>query len=557
MPLGNIPYTHFIFMKFVSFLSDRWRRSEPSDYTPLSPRSMSSAPKKRLHSLRLEAVSSPSKKARTSGTIGAGESQPHPFVWKKKLEQQRKSGFTPTPETEAARIKALHEELAEAQHQRAQRDAERAERQAEAARQARLSEQQLHSSQHQQDATFEGTQHFARQAIRLRQQRPTRADFLARIVRLDLLDLPNPTPHLVQDTPLHSRVVVPGSDVIHIINSIPKDIIQSVLDAVEEELEYVPDFTTEHDNSTFNVDIRFDFWESAHVVVKDRLQRAGSEGKSLQGVHVSVSSDVNEFLAGKSTEKLREIKEEIETRLNQGSNSGEPGMFGEADFWTSALHRISVLLAEEKLSTLTDILHKERVRRTEMLSLSTQRKSPAAEDLRAKTSEEEMVRIEAAKGMEQNEEAFADEVDLKTRNAHTSDISDGGQGASRNSHNGQARLRKPLYFNRVHTGYNWSKYNRTHYDHDNPPPKTVQGYKFNIFYPDLMQVAKTPTYKITRTENPEVSIITFKAGPPYQDIAFKIVNRPWERSHKRGFRCSFERGVLQLWFHFQRYRYRR
>merc|ERR1712039_452075 len=23
-----------------------------------------------------------------------------------------------------------------------------------------------------------------------------------------------------------------------------------------------------------------------------------------------------------------------------------------------------------------------------------------------------------------------------------------------------------------------------HYDHDNPPPKIVQGYKFNIFYPD-------------------------------------------------------------------------
>jgi len=29
-------------------------------------------------------------------------------------------------------------------------------------------------------------------------------------------------------------------------------------------------------------------------------------------------------------------------------------------------------------------------------------------------------------------------------------------------------------------------YNRTHYDHDNPPPKTVQGYKFNVFYPDLI-----------------------------------------------------------------------
>eukprot|EP00798_Chlamydomonas_sp_ICE-L_P032163 gene32163-16697_t len=29
--------------------------------------------------------------------------------------------------------------------------------------------------------------------------------------------------------------------------------------------------------------------------------------------------------------------------------------------------------------------------------------------------------------------------------------------------------RKPKYFNRVHTGYEWNKYNQTHYDSDNPP----------------------------------------------------------------------------------------
>ena len=36
------------------------------------------------------------------------------------------------------------------------------------------------------------------------------------------------------------------------------------------------------------------------------------------------------------------------------------------------------------------------------------------------------------------------------------------------------RPRKPKYFNRVHTGYEWNKYNQTHYDQDNPPPKVVQ-----------------------------------------------------------------------------------
>jgi hypothetical protein len=47
-----------------------------------------------------------------------------------------------------------------------------------------------------------------------------------------------------------------------------------------------------------------------------------------------------------------------------------------------------------------------------------------------------------------------------------------------------------IYVYRVHTGYEWNKYNQTHYDHDNPPPKIVQGYKFNIFYPDLIDKSK-------------------------------------------------------------------
>lgn len=60
------------------------------------------------------------------------------------------------------------------------------------------------------------------------------------------------------------------------------------------------------------------------------------------------------------------------------------------------------------------------------------------------------------------------------------------------------RPRKPRYFNRVHTGFEWNKYNQTHYDMDNPPPKIVQGYKFNIFYPDLIDKNSTPQYFLVR-----------------------------------------------------------
>ncbi|SPC66825.1 related to cactin [Ustilago sp. UG-2017b] len=120
------------------------------------------------------------------------------------------------------------------------------------------------------------------------------------------------------------------------------------------------------------------------------------------------------------------------------------------------------------------------------------------------------------------------------------------------------RPRKPRFLNRVHTGFDWNKYNQTHYDSDNPPPKTVQGYKFNIFYPDLIDKNAAPTYKVVKERGEEQTVLLrFSAGPPYEDVAFRIVNREWEYSHKRGFRNSFDRGVLQLHFNFKRLRYRK
>jgi len=120
------------------------------------------------------------------------------------------------------------------------------------------------------------------------------------------------------------------------------------------------------------------------------------------------------------------------------------------------------------------------------------------------------------------------------------------------------RPRKPRFFNRVHTGFEWNKYNQTHYDFDNPPPKLVQGYKFNIFYPDLINQTIPPKYSLIPDKDPNFVVLRFSAGAPYEDIAFKIVNREWEYSNKHGFRCQFiNNSIFQLWFHFKRYRYRR
>lgn len=161
----------------------------------------------------------------------------------------------------------------------------------------------------------------------------------------------------------------------------------------------------------------------------------------------------------------------------------------------------------------------------------------------ALSKQDMLLRHEARKGMSNDEVEFSVETKLDPQIYLWSD---------------KYRPRKPRYFNRVHTGFEWNKYNQTHYDMENPPPKVVQGYKFNIFFPDLINKNSTPQYFLTPcADNQDFAILKFHAGPPYEDIAFKIVNREWEFSYKRGFRCQFQNNIFQLWFHFKRYRYRR
>ncbi|KAK5165862.1 uncharacterized protein LTR77_008785 [Saxophila tyrrhenica] len=164
---------------------------------------------------------------------------------------------------------------------------------------------------------------------------------------------------------------------------------------------------------------------------------------------------------------------------------------------------------------------------------------------------------EVARGLGENEEIFTTEEAVSTKNL--------------SSWSHLYRPRKPRYFNRMLKGYEWNKYNQTHYDHENPPPRVVQGYKFNIFYPDLVDKTKAPTYRIEREHGrrrgqtfapageDDTCLIRFTAGPPYEDISFRIVDREWDYSAKRerGFRSSFDKGILQLHFQFKKIFYRK
>jgi len=101
--------------------------------------------------------------------------------------------------------------------------------------------------------------------------------------------------------------------------------------------------------------------------------------------------------------------------------------------------------------------------------------APSGADL----ASEALYRAEAERDLDEEEELFNLEENIA--NPTTYNWED------------KYRPRKPRYFNRVHTGYEWNKYNQTHYEYvlpplyrfpshpvhstDNPPPKVVQGYK--------------------------------------------------------------------------------
>lgn len=496
--------------------TSRRERDFRRGYTP--PRNES-----RRHSRDRRATSpSPSPKRPRTELEPAPSSEK--FVWKKKVEQLRKRGIRYTEEHERRRREDLQRELADAQVRRERRHEERAAWEAEQNAIAREREAQQNEGWHRQEASFHGKQHFLRQGIRIRDRRAAKVDQIAQYVRLDL------------------RCDVGILNLDELLEEMDLAEVEKLLVGIEDELDYVADFSTEADNDVWNRAVRLEFWECVKTCVADHLAKLRAMGNSrvTDGVHSTVDEDVNALLSGKSISKLREMETEIQEKLK----STEDG-YGEVDFWTATLDRIRKSIAIERLREMSTVLWKERESRYD----KERKDNVVSESRRNESSTENDMMKQAANDTGSDEEDFADEVEVPQERPR--------QNTSGYAWNDKYRPRKPRYFNRVYAGYNWTKYNRTHYDHDNPPPKTVQGYKFNLFYPDLIDPTKTPIFTVKKTENPDVAIITFKAGPPYEDVAFKIVNRPWERSHRKGYKCSFDRGILHLWFHFQRYRYRR
>ncbi len=312
------------------------------------------------------------------------------------------------------------------------------------------------------------------------------------------------------------------------------------------------------------------YWDALYTVTLDEIHYLKSGGTS--GGHASLVGDIRDMFLGQSIEALLQMNEEIERKLRGdiGEEAAAMPRFDEdgvidTEYWTTVLEQLKVHMAKMELSEIHSKMLVCQLEKLEAKREELQKKSlttGGAEDDAKEEASARYVNVAASamplpQGVEpdfgnlEEELGLNDEFDL-----HIYDAAEGGRTTSY-SWQDKYRPRKPRYFNRVKTGYDWNAYNKTHYDHDAPPPKSVQGYKFNVFYPDLIDKTKTPQYLLEKADTDDFCILRFSAGPPYEDIAFKIINRQWNKSRKSGFRCTFERGVLSLYFNFASHWYRR
>ncbi|KAF4343247.1 cactin [Fusarium beomiforme] len=355
---------------------------------------------------------------------------------------------------------------------------------------------------------------------------------------------------------------------------VPGDVIAS-LDA-EQIAELDSDIASYHVLETNSTNR--EYWKALQTICADRKAKLDPHGHERRVVS-SVSEDIDKILAPKTHDQLEALEKQIKAKLQSNEDI-------DTDYWEQLLRSLRVWKARAKLNQVYEKIKEIRLKQLKdrdpakakalsqstsapkgtigsqpVTSASNENAPPAAvsssrrvgtsappgterfsqadnEDLSQATKV--LYDREVARGVDENEEIFTSEEAVTSSKPQWAD---------------KYRPRKPRYFNRVQMGYDWNKYNQTHYDHDNPPPKVVQGYKFNIFYPELIDKTKAPTFKIIREHGrrrgesfaaageEDTCLIRFIAGPPYEDIAFRIVDREWDYSAKkdRGFKSSFDK----------------
>ena len=543
-----------------------------------------------------------------------GDSQlSKPFVWHKKNEKDVATGRAeraPTKEEQRQQRDRNLEEIRKVQKRREQRERDKQEQE-----ELRILEQRLREAEQYQDweakeEEFNQNQMKRKVVARAKHRRETVLDLLAK----NYLVLDPPTKSVHDDPDRGTVENELGS--IELERRVPTRVVDEIESLTE--LEKLQDGIKDFVKMTLDKPYG-EFWSELSIVVNaalKRLRRSSNDRRSISADH-AVRKELDAMYRDHSSKELKQMASEIHRTIENGHQNGATV---DVEFYEKQLDQIREYTARARLRELHRVVlkrHEDLVRKhfgdddaTTTTTTTTNNESttnhqdedttyrmnrdeyddlmlsPILEDddgdddivdeiedarqlrdarLRVlRESRERLVRLSRSSSNSENNSKLASKMyaaELEKGNADGEEqLKEGEVMVSGQNYSwaDKYRPRKPRFFNRVKTGYEWNKYNRTHYDHDNPPPKTVQGYKFNIFYPDLIDSRSVPQYFLEAcADSKDFCILRFHAGPPYEDIAFKIVNREWNKLPRHGFRCVFERGILHLHFNFKRKFYRR
>ena len=448
-----------------------------------------------------------------------------PFVWKK--NKGRKNMNADNVESELRQVRARREE--HAQYLMDREETRRIE--------ATASDSVQYADWQNKEETFHLTQATLRSRIRLVQGRGQLIDHLAKNLFLFTnLDATSRVKSFNSVEMEYQKTLESDMDlkVEHPIKALlqltPKE-----AENLLQEMKIFHELETEYGNEEA-------YWEALMV-----LTTAKSTYYEKKGIEKEVEEEMKSMFITKTRKELEEMKLEI---INQRDISRD-------EYWDTVyihLENARAVCILEKYYTDMKIKADEMIKERPN-DISTELPTPAFSSSAiidttilddASTVAIAMQKVEEEKGMEEEEEMFgkSDEVLISVKKL-------------KDDLKSQYVPRKPRYYNRVKSGFDWNKYNQTHYDDDNPPPKIIQGYKFNLFYPDLIDTLKPPRFRLEKDEDNAYCILRFTAGAPYEDVAFKIINHEWDYSQRNGFKSLFERGVLHLYFTFKRHRYRR
>eukprot|EP01041_Mallomonas_annulata_P012922 gene12922-27260_t len=464
-----------------------------------------------------------------------------PFVWGKKKEKDKKEGKY-EEDSEEKRLEIM-QEIERVRKRRDDREKELEEMERLRTEEQRLREAATYGDWQKKENEFHMEQTRVRSKIRLIEKREHPIDRLAKnILQIETaLDPDKEEKDLsAQLVGLKVEVLDPVSIVLQMDPSQLDELVEDVDNYLQLEIRKKGNYIS--------------FWEALRDVVADERRKAS--GRALTGLHKEVAVEAQKLFSNKSSVELQRLSDDITRSIREGSRT-------DVEYWEQMvmevrLERARILLQETHEMLMLKQLEVLQKYRTEEQNNNVNGNVNGSEHEDRDVSDRTQVDASLVKDRDESSEAFAMLSAEQQRGLGESEESMAGRdevalpGATYWWQD-KYRPRKPRYFNRVRTGFDWNKYNSTHYDHDNPPPKTIQGYKFNVFYPDLIDKTKTPQYFVEASDDPDFLILRFHAGPPYEDIAFKIVNREWDVGRKTGFKCIFERGVLQFHFNFKRH----